>query len=127
MCLWGASGRVMQTGGFKGRSREVDGPTLRDELAKVFEVPTDHVVAEYGMTELGSQAYEGCLRSSLLPDEPATAHDVFVSPPWMRVLPVDPVSLEPVPEGEDRDRPHRGPDERRFCGGRADSRPCPAL
>ena len=96
----GASGRVMQTGGFKGRSREVDGPTLRDELAKVFEVPTDHVVAEYGMTELGSQAYEGCLRSSLLPDEPATAHDVFVSPPWMRVLPVDPVSLEPVPEGE---------------------------
>lgn len=96
----GGGGRVMQTGGFKGRSREVDGPALREALATVFEVPADHVVAEYGMTELGSQAYEGCLRSSLVSDEPGAAPGVYAPPPWMRVRAVDPVSLEPLPEGE---------------------------
>src|SRR6185369_2431355 len=37
--------RVMQTGGFKGRSREVEPAALRREVAELFGVPEDHLVA----------------------------------------------------------------------------------
>jgi hypothetical protein len=84
--------RVMQTGGFKGRSREVDGDALRRELADVFGVEERAIVGEYGMTELSSQFYEATLRGG----EP----NVYVEPPWARIVPVDPVTLEPVLEGE---------------------------
>jgi len=96
----GERGRVMQTGGFKGRSREVDATTLRRSLASAFELPVELVVAEYGMTELGSQAYEGCLRKALQLGEPQSSPDVFLAPPWMRVHAVDPVSLEQIPPGQ---------------------------
>jgi len=86
--------RVMQTGGYKGKSREVPAPTLRRELGRVFHVPSPSIVAEYGMTELTSQFYEWTLH-----DERAS-HGVYVEPPWARVVPVDPETLEPVPEGE---------------------------
>src|SRR5690606_9661404 len=39
--------RVMQTGGFKGKSREVDGETLRAEIARVFQIDRRAVVSEY--------------------------------------------------------------------------------
>ncbi|MFT3773720.1 MAG: acyl-protein synthetase [Minicystis sp.] len=91
--------RVMQTGGFKGRSREVAADALRAMVAKTFGVPEDHVVGEYGMTELSSQLYEGTLVGAhgLGPKLP---HGTYVPPPWVRVTPVDPVSLEPVAAGE---------------------------
>jgi hypothetical protein len=85
--------RVMQTGGFKGKSREVDATQLRREVARAFDVPEANVVAEYGMTELSSQAYEACIAA------PGARHGVYVTPPWMRVVPVDPVSLAPVADG----------------------------
>ena len=50
-------------------------------------------MAEYGMTELSSQFWE-----ATLVDERAR-HGVYVEPPWARVVPVDPESLAPVPEG----------------------------
>lgn len=46
--------RVMQTGGFKGRSREVAPDELCAQVASAFGVPQAHVVGEYGMT--GSRA-----------------------------------------------------------------------
>jgi hypothetical protein len=79
--------RVMQTGGFKGKSREVDAPTLKKEIARVFCIDPQDVVSEYGMTELSSQFYT---RGAAL----------YVEPPWARVTPVDPESLEPVKDGE---------------------------
>jgi hypothetical protein len=87
---------VMVTGGFKGRSREVSKADLRSEVARAFGVPEAHVVAEYGMTELTSQLYEGTLPGAALVGE----RDVLIEPPTLRVVPVDPVTLEPVPEGE---------------------------
>jgi hypothetical protein len=87
--------RVMQTGGFKGRSREVDGPTLRRELAVAFSIAEARVVSEYGMTELSSQFYEGTIRSS------TARQGVFLEPPWARVVPVDPETLAPVAHGEE--------------------------
>lgn len=86
--------RVMQTGGFKGKSREVEPARLRAELARVFDVPPNAIVAEYGMTELSSQFYEPTL---FVPD---TAHGVFVEPPWAQVIPVDPETLEPMTDGD---------------------------
>ncbi|MFO0682198.1 MAG: acyl-protein synthetase [Sandaracinus sp.] len=88
---------VMQTGGFKGRSREVDAVTLRGELARTFALPAHRVVSEYGMTELSSQLYgDGLVRGALAPD----GLERLIAPPWMRVTPCDPESLRPVPEGE---------------------------
>jgi hypothetical protein len=87
---------VMITGGFKGRSREVDRTTLRSSVARAFSVPETHVVAEYGMTELSSQLYEGTLPWVELRGE----SDVLLEPPWLRVVPVDPITLDPVAPGE---------------------------
>ncbi len=87
--------RVMQTGGFKGRSREVDAAELRQESRARCGVDVRAVVSEYGMTELSSQFYEGTLHDGLM--KPG----VYVEPPWARVVPVHPESLDPVREGED--------------------------
>jgi hypothetical protein len=84
---------VMQTGGFKGRSRVVEADDLRRELARVFSVPERAIVAEYGMTELASQGWEAPLFSE------TGAHGTFVVPPWMRVQAADPDSLAPLSDG----------------------------
>ncbi len=94
-----AGSRVMQTGGFKGKGREVPPEALGDMVARAFGVPRDHIVGEYGMTELSSQLYEGTLVASLAGRAPSR-HGVYHAPPWVRVEAVDPVSLLPVPQGE---------------------------
>jgi len=86
--------RVMQTGGYKGRSREVPPEVLRADLARIFGIGERAIVAEYGMTELSSQFYE---RTLLDEGAPLGLYD---EPPWARVVPVDDTTLEPVPEGE---------------------------
>ncbi len=62
---------VMETGGMKGRRRELIRTELHDLLRAGFGVP--HVHSEYGMTELLSQAY-------------AKQDGLFQTPPWMKVL-----------------------------------------
>lgn len=89
-----ARSRVMQTGGYKGKSREVPAGELRRELGRIFHVPRSSIVAEYGMTELSSQFYEWTLHDA------NARHGRFVEPPWARVVPVDPETLEPVKDGE---------------------------
>jgi hypothetical protein len=89
-----ARSRVMQTGGFKGKSREVPAEQLRADLALAFHVPEWAIVAEYGMTELSSQFYERTL------NDPTASHGVYAEPPWARVVPVDPETLVPVAEGQ---------------------------
>jgi hypothetical protein len=86
--------RVMQTGGFKGRSREVAAEDLRRAVAAAFAIDLRSVVGEYGMTELSSQLWEATLVDASAP------HGVYAEPPWMRVVPVQPETLEPVGEGE---------------------------
>jgi hypothetical protein len=87
-----AGSRVMLTGGFKGRSREIAEVELRALLAARFGVSQRDVVGEYGMTELSSQLYESESKSGVRR---------YRWPPWMRVSAVDPLSLEPVPPGEE--------------------------
>jgi phenylacetate-coenzyme A ligase PaaK-like adenylate-forming protein len=67
--------RVMETGGMKGRRKEMVRGELHDILTQAFDVPSIH--SEYGMTELLSQAY-------------SEGEGLFVPPPWMDVLVRDP-------------------------------------
>ena len=62
---------VMETGGMKGRRREMTRQELHEKLCKAFKQESIH--SEYGMTELFSQAY-------------STGSGRFECPPWMRVL-----------------------------------------
>jgi len=88
-----AGSRVMQTGGFKGRTREVSPDAMLAMLSARYGVPEERVVAEYGMTELSSQAYETTLVERSSPRR-------LRFPPWVRVTAVDPVDLRALPIGQ---------------------------
>ena len=75
--------RAMETGGFKGRSRELARDALYALIERRLGIPPRRVVNQYGMTELGSQFYDSVLRE---PGEPRRK----LAPPWTRVRIVDP-------------------------------------
>ena len=78
-----SASRIMETGGFKGRSREIPRAELYAELKRVLGIPAERIVNQYGMTELGSQFYDSVIRG---PSEPRRK----LGPPWARVVIVDP-------------------------------------
>jgi hypothetical protein len=84
--------RIVQTGGFKGRSREVSPEAMLELLCARYGVPESHVIAEYGMTELSSQLYESSLLEAVLGAAPGPRR--LLAPGWMRVSIVDPETLE---------------------------------
>ena len=51
--------RMLDAGGFKGRSRELDVDTLRASVGRVFGIAPDRCLNLFGMTELASQLYDG--------------------------------------------------------------------
>ncbi|MCX7744441.1 MAG: acyl transferase [Flavobacteriales bacterium] len=63
--------RIVETGGMKGRGKEMVRQEVHEILKSAFSV--DVVYSEYGMTELLSQAY-------------MQADGLFHSPPWMRII-----------------------------------------
>jgi phenylacetate-coenzyme A ligase PaaK-like adenylate-forming protein len=72
---------VMETGGMKGRRKEI----TRDELHEVLKsgLNVKNIHSEYGMTELLSQAY-------------SESDGIFQTPPWMKVFirdPYDPLAI----------------------------------
>ncbi len=85
--------RLMETGGFKGRSRELSRAELYADLAEALGVPESRMLNQYGMTELGSQFYDSVL---LQPGEPRRK----LAPPWTRVAIVDPRNGAGVRVGE---------------------------
>ncbi len=62
---------IMETGGMKGKRREIIREELHNLLCKGFGVSKIH--SEYGMTELLSQAY-------------SLGDGIFECPPWMEIL-----------------------------------------
>ncbi|MBS1602001.1 MAG: acyl transferase [Bacteroidetes bacterium] len=62
---------IMETGGMKGRRKEITRAELHEVLTRRLGVASIH--AEYGMTELLSQAY-------------SHGQGLFRCPPWMKVL-----------------------------------------
>ena len=92
-----AGSRILDTGGYKGRTREVPRSELHAMLSERFGVPATHLLNEYGMTELSSQCYESRLAGAPLCDENAAMKFL---PPWMRAVAVDPNTLRLLPSGE---------------------------
>jgi len=90
--------RIMETGGFKGRSREVARSELYLGLSQLLGIPESHIVNQYGMTELGSQFYDSTLFETLMTDAPGPRRKL--GPPWTRVRIVDPETMAEVPAGE---------------------------
>lgn len=62
---------VMETGGMKGRRREMTRLEVHDQL--INQLGVEKVHSEYGMTELLSQAY-------------SKGDGIFICPPWMKIL-----------------------------------------
>lgn len=77
---------IMETGGMKGRRKELIREELHQLLKEGFGVSEIH--SEYGMTELLSQGY-------------SKGNGIFGCPPWMKVLTRDPEdALTILPEGK---------------------------
>ncbi len=89
--------RVLETGGLKGRTREVSKEELYGLFEDRFGIPETHRLSEYSMTELSSQAYTDNLSRGVSWRE---AH--FVPPAWARVEVVDPITLEVIDKPEAR-------------------------
>lgn len=62
---------IMETGGMKGRKKEITRQQVHEILSNAFQ--TKNIHSEYGMTELLSQAY-------------SKGDGIFSCPPWMKVL-----------------------------------------
>lgn len=86
--------RIMQTGGFKGRSRTIEPEDMLEMLSERYGLDPAFIVQEYGMTELSSQMYETPLRAALTGADPGPRR-LWV-PGWVRAEPIDPKTLEPV-------------------------------
>lgn len=86
--------RVMETGGYKGRSRSLPKTGLHALLTERLGVPPSLIFSEYGMSELSSQAYDGAAGG------PARAPRCFQFPPWARVQIVSPETGREVADGE---------------------------
>jgi phenylacetate-coenzyme A ligase PaaK-like adenylate-forming protein len=62
---------IMETGGMKGKRKEMPKKEMHEVLKKAFGVKQIH--SEYGMTELLSQAY-------------SKGEGIFKCPPWMKIM-----------------------------------------
>ncbi len=114
--------RVMETGGYKGRTRALSREDFYRRLIGAFGIPGGHIVNEYGMTELLSQFYEPVLAREGRDGESSGEGEgesdpgaqgirgrngagvgtgrFHRGPPWVRTRVLDPRTLEEVPEGE---------------------------
>ncbi|HXP61018.1 MAG TPA: hypothetical protein VN829_11030 [Dongiaceae bacterium] len=82
--------RLMETGGYKGRSRALPAEELRALITGRLGIAPALIIREYGMSELGSQAYAG---------PPGSARP-FRFPGWVRVQIISPETGQEVTEGQ---------------------------
>ncbi len=80
--------RVMETGGYKNRSRTLPKTELHRLIASALGISKKDILCEYGMSELSSQAY----------DTNPERH--FRFPPWARVRIISPETENEVADGE---------------------------
>lgn len=82
---------LLDTGGYKGRSRELPLDAFYDRLAAAFGVPRERCINMYGMTELSSQFYDA--GNAVVPS-------VKRAPHWVRTRVVDPLTGREMPSGK---------------------------
>ena len=92
---------VLETGGYKGRSRSLPKSALHSLITQRLGIPTTYIVCEYGMSELSSQAYHWEIEG-VAAESPGLANsDIsFRFPPWARVQIVCPETGREVAEAE---------------------------
>lgn len=86
-----AGSTIMDTGGFKGQSREMAGDEFYGRLSSKFGVPRDRCINMYGMTELSTQFYDWGNEQS---------PSVKSGPHWIKSRVINPLTYEEVPHGE---------------------------
>ncbi len=107
-----AGSRVMETGGYKNRSRTLPKAQLHALITEALGIPPTHILCEYGMSELSSQAYAvpsdewrvtnpGAIATD---SSPVTCHSSlappFQFPPWARAQIISPETGREVPDGQ---------------------------
>lgn len=100
---------LLDTGGYKGRSRECSKSELHALITERLGIPSSHIAAEYGMSELSSQAYDtvvgqpqhgrasrmGTCEADLKSDDRR-----FRFPPWARAQIISSETGREVDEGQ---------------------------
>jgi hypothetical protein len=87
-----ADSRFLDTGGFKGQSREIPMREFYDWLSVTFGVPAQACINMYGMTELSTQWYDA--GNAELPS-------IKRGPHWIRWRLIDPITGRDVPAGQE--------------------------
>lgn len=88
--------RLMETGGFKGKMKEVSRAALYRECARRLGIEKSHCVGEYGMTELSSQFYDTTLSDKM---GKIKRKPFKIGPAWTRTLVIDPKTGREVKKG----------------------------
>ena len=89
---------VLETGGYKGRSRTMPKAELHALITEYLGVSSSHILCEYGMSELSSQAYDGeSLKSQV---QSLKRGRTFHFPSWARVRIISPETGREVSDGE---------------------------
>ncbi|MED3716399.1 long-chain fatty acid--CoA ligase [Geobacillus thermodenitrificans] len=83
--------RILDTGGFKNQSREMDLDEFYDTLSAYLGVPRRECINMYGMTELSTQFYD---------DGNETVPSVKSGPHWIRTRVIHPLTGEEMSKGE---------------------------
>ena len=99
-----AGSRVMETGGYKNRSRTLPKDELHALITERFGVPRENILCEYGMSELSSQAYVVAgVGWRVAGKTGATHHSSLVTyhfPSWARAQIISPETGREVADGE---------------------------
>jgi Acyl-protein synthetase, LuxE len=95
--------RVMETGGYKNRSRAMPKTELHALIAKHLGLTPANIICEYGMSELSSQAYTGGNGGCPMTkrgEGTSSGNQYFRFPPWVRAQIISPENGREVGEGE---------------------------
>ena len=84
------SSRILDTGGFKGQSRELSMEDFYAQLSSTLGIDRSDCINMYGMTELSTQFYDA---------GNATLPSVKSGPHWIKTRVVDPLTGQDVPPG----------------------------
>ena len=101
-----AGSRVMETGGYKNRSRTMPKAELHALITERLGIVRENIICEYGMSELSSQAYAVASDEWRVASKDGAAHHSslithrFSFPHWTRVQIVSPETGREVSEGE---------------------------
>jgi hypothetical protein len=93
---------VMETGGYKGRSRSLTKPELYAYITERLGLPEASILSEYGMSELSSQAYDRSPRVGSSDGSGAGSRPKrrFRFPPWARAQLISPETGREVLPGQ---------------------------